>query len=49
MKQHKFNFKVTFSLPLQSWLLKFAIKMAKTDKQLINDNIMHYNPTQSVN
>ena len=48
MKQHEFTFKVTFSLPLPSWLLTLPVEMAKTDTQVINGNIMHYDPTQSV-
>ena len=48
MKQHKFTFKVKLLLPLPSWLLKLSVEMAKTDTQVINDNIMHYDPTQSV-
>ena len=48
MKQHKFTFKVKLLLPLPSWILKLPVEMAKTDKQVTNDNIMHYDPTQSV-
>ena len=48
MKQHEFTFKVTFSLSLPSWLLTPPVEMAKTDTQVINGNIMHYDPTQSV-
>ena len=48
MKQHKFTFKVKLLLPLPSWLLKLPVEIAKTDMQVINDNIMHYHTTQSV-
>ena len=43
-----FTFKVKFLLPWPSWLLKLPVEMAKTDTQVINDNIMHYDTTQSV-